>query len=71
MGLFVMEYSMNKQIEAKQKDMTMLRAMININNRVTFTQNNNTNGTKIPPPIVVNDTRKNNTVYGSCMWLFK
>ena len=70
MGLFVMEYSMNKQLEAKQKDMTMLRAMININNRVVFSPNKKSDK-KIPPPIIVSDNIKNNTTYASNMWLFK
>mgnify|MGYP003315116041 CR=1 FL=1 len=70
MGLFVMEYSMNKQIEAKQKDMTMLRAMINVNNRVDFTAKNNINNKPNITPIYVNKP-KNENIYASNMWLFK
>lgn len=70
MGLFVMEYSMNKQIEAKQKDLAMLKAMININNRVNIVSNQ-TNTNKInTSPILVNKPKNNNT-YASNMWLFK
>ena len=70
MGLFVMEYSMNKQIEAKQKDLAMLKAMININNRVNIVSNQ-TNSNKInTSPILVNKPKNNNT-YASNMWLFK
>lgn len=70
MGLFVMEYSMNKQIEAKQKDLAMLKAMINVNNRVNIVSNQ-TNTNKInTSPILVNKPKNNNT-YASNMWLFK
>ena len=73
MGLFVVQYSMNKQIEAKQRDMTMLRAMININNRILTNPNTSTlKDKKIPPQIVVsNNNRVNDTTYASNMWLFK
>ena len=67
MGLFVMEYSMNKQIEAKQKDLAMLRAMVTINNgRI-----NNGNKKMLNPLAPITSTHKNNTTFASHMWLFK
>ena len=69
MGLFVMEYSMNKQMEAKQKDMTMLRAMINVNNRINIAPSQNNSKINITP-ILVNKP-KNENIYASNMWLFK
>ena len=70
MGLFVMEYSMNKQIEAKQKDMAMLRAMVNVNSRLSFTSAKDSIKSNIVPPIFVAN-KKNETIYQSNMWLFK
>lgn len=70
MGLFVMEYSMNKQIEAKQKDMAMLRAMVNVNSRLSFTSAKDGIKSNIVPPIFVAN-KKNETIYQSNMWLFK
>ena len=67
MGLFVMEYSMNKQIEAKQKDLAMLRAMVTINNgRI-----NNGNKKTLNPLAPIASTHKNNTTFASHMWVFK
>lgn len=67
MGLFVMEYSMNKQIEAKQKDLAMLRAMVTINNgRI-----NNDNKKMLNPLAPIASTHKNNTTFASHMWIFK
>ncbi len=67
MGLFVMEYSMNKQIEAKQKDLAILRAMVTINNgRI-----NNGNKKMLNPLAPITSTHKNNTTFASHMWLFK
>lgn len=34
MGLFVMQFSMNRNIKAKEHDAAMLNAMINVNNRI-------------------------------------
>lgn len=70
MALFVIQYSMNRQIEAKNKDKTMLRAMININGL----QNRMKNSVKknvIVPQIVVENKIKNNAVYEAHMWLLK
>ena len=74
MGLFVVQYSMNKQLEAKSKDMAMLRAMININGRMTYNPTTKTMGNvsvKSMPGIVVSNNHKNNTTYASNMWLLK
>lgn len=74
MGLFVVQYSMNKQIEAKNKDIAMLRAMININGRMTYNPTAKTMGNvsvKSMPGIVVSNNHKNNTTYASNMWLLK
>lgn len=68
MGLFVMEYSMNKQIEAKQKDMAMLRAMVNINGGRIVANNKKQTLNPLAP---VASTPKNNTTFASHMWVFK
>ncbi len=36
MGLFVMQFSMNKQMEAKSKDKAILEALISANSRVVY-----------------------------------
>ena len=71
MGLFVIQYSMNKQIEAKNKDKTMLQAMINLNKINNSYRLSNRSTTINVPQIIVNDKHKNNTTYASHMWLFK
>ena len=67
MGLFVMTFSINKQIEMKVKDMTMLKAIIQTNNRIVTSKNTN-NTKKYNIPIITN---KNNNKYSSYMWLLK
>lgn len=74
MGLFVVQYSMNKQLEAKNKDIAMLKALININGRITHTPSVRKMGdisVKSMPAIVVSNNHKNNTTYASSMWLLK
>ena len=41
MGLFVMQFSMNRQIEAKTKDEAILKAMISANSRIICNTNGN------------------------------
>ena len=41
MGLFVMQFSMNKQMEAKSKDEAILKAMISANSRVVYNPQGN------------------------------
>jgi hypothetical protein len=67
MGLFVMTFSINKQIEMKAKDMTMLKAIIQTNNRIVQTKYNNTSK-KFNIPVITN---KINNKYSSYMWLLK
>lgn len=71
MGLFVMQYSMNRQILAKSKDEALLKAMISANSRIVL---KNTNKSYINPiykdknlNIVNNEAAK----YKACMWLLK
>lgn len=39
MGLFVMQFSMNRKMEAKSKDAAMLSALITVNNRIGYVSN--------------------------------
>lgn len=83
MGLFVMEYSINRQVKAKNKDTTMLRAMINVNSRITYNPDtnrynmNNPDKTDIKnkygiPILVSNNVHPcRNAAYASNMWLVK
>ena len=77
MTLFVMEFSINRQIEARKKDVAMLQAMINVNNRISFdpyrTTHNNTNN-KYAMPVYKSNNINTNTIpatYKASMWLLK
>lgn len=73
-GLFVIQYSMNKQLEAKQKDAVILRSMINLNNRIKYTSLTNTNNSNkkfVTPIYTANSFKKNSTTFDANMWLFK
>ena len=81
MTLFVMEFSINRQIEAKKKDVAMMQAMINVNNRIVFdpyrvsNQNNgmSSNGKYAMPVYKSNSYEKGGvpSSYKASMWLFK
>lgn len=71
MGLFVIQYSMSKQIEAKNKDATILRSMITLNNNIIKNNSNNIKKSNIVQPIYTSNNRKNDTTYSANMWLFK
>ena len=71
MGLFVIQYSMAKQIEAKTKDATILRSMITLNNNIVKNNTTLNNKPNIVQPIYTNNSRKNDTTYSANMWLFK
>jgi hypothetical protein len=73
-GLFVIQYSMNKQLEAKQKDAVILQSMINLNNRIKYTSLTNTNNSNkkfVTPIYTANSFKKNTTTFDANMWLFK
>lgn len=73
-GLFVIQYSMNKQLEAKQKDAVILQSMINLNNRIKYTSLTNTNNSNkkfVVPIYTANSFKKNSTTFDANMWLFK
>lgn len=73
-GLFVIQYSMNKQLEAKQKDAVILQSMINLNNRIKYTSLTNTNKSNkkfVTPIYTANSFKKNSTTFDANMWLFK
>ena len=72
MTLFVMTYSINKQIEAKEKDTAMLRAMISINSRIQRQVPQNEDKPKHLGILLTNDRQTNAkaNVYKSYMWLF-
>lgn len=79
MGLFVMMFSMNKQIEAKSKDEAMMKAMIFANSRIVIGHSNNSNNGvnknvmnmiyKSDPTYLYNNDGA--AKYKSCMWLLK
>ena len=78
MGLFVMQYSMSKQIEAKSKDSAMLRALIAANSRIRFVEEgrrqNEEKAQKFNMPIYMTKDKlymDKSDVYKACMWLFK
>ena len=71
MGLFVIQYSMAKQIEAKTKDATILRSMITLNNNIIKNNTTLNNKPNIVQPIYTSNSRKNDTTYSANMWLFK
>lgn len=86
MGLFVMEYSINKFERGKHKDAAMLNAMISINSRIRYNENgfkskyltpqdtNNTTKKKYAMPVYVNSVSLNqgkSAAYKASMWLFK
>lgn len=72
MTLFVVTYSINKQIEAKEKDTAMLRAMISINSRIQRQVPQNEDKPKHLGILLANDRQTNAkaNVYKSYMWLF-
>lgn len=81
MGLFVMQYSMNRQIKAKSKDEMMMRAMIDANapiKRTTaFAPQNKNNAKEESPkyhiPIMVSPNIQcaDHSSYKASMWLLK
>lgn len=82
MALFVMEYSVNRQQKAKNKDVAMLKSMININSRISYTIGNTINRDRIEQgntnkkyPIQIlasnNSNRCPNPAYSANMWVFR
>lgn len=80
MALFVMEFSINRQIQARAKDVAMMQAMINVNNsRIVYDPYRIPNNAaqkaeekKYTMPIYTNRSfEKNNaSSYNASMWLF-
>lgn len=75
MALFVLEYSLNRQIKTKNKDAVMLRSMINVNNPVNYhsitkTDTKKANG-KFPMAILTSNKQNhaNDAAYNATMWL--
>lgn len=74
MALFVMTFSLNRQIEARAKDTAMLKAMISINSRIVVNKNNDTNKPDAPLPMLFSSQKLDNAksnLYKANMWLFK
>ena len=74
MALFVMTFSLNRQIEARAKDTAMLKAMISINSRIVVNKNNGTNKPDAPLPMLFSSQKLDNAksnLYKANMWLFK
>jgi len=71
MGLFVMQYSLNKQIEMRNRDGAMLKAMIQTNSRIVRveTPKNPINGERVNQYLFT--PKQNNNKYSSLMWLLK
>lgn len=79
MGLFVMKYSLNKQIEAKNKDKAMLSAMIKTNSRIVYRETTNVSSTSDNKQVINNKGKvaaaiyvpKNNNHSNCYMWLYR
>ena len=81
MGLFVVEFSIKRQMMAKSKDTAMMQAMISVNSRIRYNENgfqqNNVNSLKKSQsvPIYINKVSVSNgsasASYKACMWLLK
>ena len=78
MALFVMEYSINRQEKARSKDAVMLRAMIDVNNRIVYNDNRTPKigeslGNKYQMPVYRSNNKQitPNSIYQANMWLLK
>ncbi len=74
MGLFVMQYSINKQIRMKSQDTAILKAMIMANNRIVSGETGRNEAKKLATNVVFMNKFGENaqTVkYKANMWLFK
>lgn len=78
MALFVMEYSINRQEKARSKDAVMLRAMIDVNNRIVYNDNRTPKigeslGNKYQMPVYRSNNKQTtpNSIYQANMWLLK
>lgn len=78
MGLFVMQFSMERMFEKKSKDEAMLRAMIMANSRIIFDNNkrddNSYDKNKHTMPIYLNTQKlyqDSENSYKASMWLLK
>lgn len=70
MTLFVMAFSINKQVQAKSKDAAMLQAMISINSRIIKKEQNKKSSA--PIPMVISTQKLSNdkaNIYKANMWL--
>ena len=84
MGLFVVEFSIKKQRENRNKDVAMVNAMINVNSRIRYNedgfsdkndiQDNVPKKKKFIMPIVINNVTYNpkaKEAYNASKWLLK
>lgn len=81
MGLFVMEFSINRQLKEKITDAAMLNATLiantasklpcNIMNSYGFSNSYTEKKYNGPMPVYTNKTSNNNNPYGQYMWLLK
>ncbi len=73
MGLFVLMYSIDKQVKAKNMDEAILKAMIAVNNRLVVKQNNTDGKGAYNHLMVMKDKREDPTSakYKANMWLFR
>ena len=83
MTLFVMEYSINRQMKQKSKDVAMLRSMISVNSRIEYQigthqgydsiNRSNPDKTKKFPTAILGpgSGRQHNSAYNANMWLFR
>lgn len=76
MGLFVMQYSLNRKETEKNKDKAFLKAMIAANNRLVYNPNASYNSKTetnkdVVMPIYTGDMLEKNNARNSYMWLFK
>ena len=79
MGLFVVQYSLNRAIEHKTKDEAMMRAMIMANSRIVYNENGRDFKTReegkksYSSPIYINEQKlyqEKSARYKANMWLF-
>ena len=83
MGLFVVEFSIKRQRENRNKDVAMLNAMISVNSRIRYNENGFINGgnktieekkKKFIMPIAINNITynpKGKEAYNASKWLLK
>ena len=76
MAMFVMKFSLNRQMAQKERDRSMLQSMIQVNSRIVYSPNNNQkkDNNTVNLSNIVNQTMyvpKQDTTSNPYMWLIK